>query len=234
MSNTFYPDGQGNQVDWNTNIISNKALLNGLGFNAADVTSITNDCAMEIFLLTWVGQAADSTYAALHGYAKGISNSPIGTPAMALPTLLTWPATMPTPVAPGIGARRSAWVATAKKSTGYHADGNGRTLRLEPVAAPFVPADYVAELKKLTAVGHELVQVQVGKGGGQVTMLHLMMRVKGTADFRQVAVFTSRTYVDHTPLAVPGVPEEREYQLVALKNDAPIGHPSPILSVMVG
>ena len=46
--------------------------------------------------------------------------------------------------------------------------------------------------------------------------------------------FTGRLFVDHTPLAVPGVPEEREYQLIAMKDDVVVGHPSPILSVMVG
>ena len=234
MSDTCYPDGQGNQIDWNTNIITNQSLLLTLGFTAAQVTSITNDCAMEIFLLSNIGEMANSQYASLFGFAKAMSNSPIGTPAIPLPTLLTWPATMPVLVAPGIGARRSAWIAVAKKSAAYNPETNGRTLRLEPVVTPFVPADYIAELKKLTLVGHEQVQVQVGKGGGQVTSLHLMMRLKNSAQpFKQVGNFTARTYIDQTPLAVAGVPEEREYQLVALKNDTVIGHPSPIFLVTV-
>jgi hypothetical protein len=77
------------------------------------------------------------------------------------------------------------------------------------------------------------VLVTAGKAGGQVTMLKLMMRLKGQADFKQVAMFTARTYIDATPLAQAGVPEEREYQLIAMKNDQVIGQPSPILSVLV-
>ena len=61
-----------------------------------------------------------------------------------------------------------------------------------------------------------------------------MMRLKGQADFRQVAMFTAHTYIDATPLTQAGVPEEREYQLIAMKNNQVIGQPSPILSMMMG
>jgi hypothetical protein len=107
-------------------------------------------------------------------------------------------------------------------------------LRLEPTVTPFDPDTYVAQLKSLKAVGHEEVLVSVGKGGGQVTMLKLLMRLKGQSDFKQVGMFTSRTYFDNTPLAQPNIPEEREYQLIAMKKDAPIGQPTPIMGVMVG
>jgi hypothetical protein len=76
------------------------------------------------------------------------------------------------------------------------------------------------------------VLVTVGKGGGQVTMLKLTMRLNGQSDFK-LGMFTSRTYFDNTPLAQPNIPEEREYQLIAMKKDAPIGQPSPIMGVMV-
>ena len=41
------------------------------------------------------------------------------------------------------------------------------------------------------------------------------------------------SYVDHTPLAQPGVPEVREYRLLAMQNDAVSGQPSSILTVTV-
>ena len=46
-------------------------------------------------------------------------------------------------------------------------------------------------------------------------------------------MFTARSYVDHTPLAQPNVPEQRQHQLLALQNDVVIGLPSPILTVTV-
>jgi hypothetical protein len=63
-------------------------------------------------------------------------------------------------------------------------------------------------------------------------MLKLNMRLKGQTDFKQVGMFTARTYIDATPLAQPGVPETREYQLIAMKNDQVIGQPSPIMTVV--
>lgn len=235
MNETFYPIGQGNQIDWNNNVILQlPALASELSISPTEQTSILNDCAFEVFLLSQVDQMANSSYAMLHGFRRAMERGPLNSAAIPLPTMPTWPADAPTLVAPGIAARRSAWVAKGKKSNGYNKDTNGRTLRMEPVNTPFDPSAYVADLKSVKAVGHEQVMVTVGKGGGQVTMLKLMMRLNGQTDFKQVGMFTSRTFVDSTPLAQPNVPEEREYQLIAMKNDQVIGQPSPIMSVMVG
>ena len=233
MSDTFYPAAQSAQIDWNTNILNNSGLLSTLGFSAAQVTSITNDCTLTVYLLSSVGEMADSTYGALHGFAQAMERNALGTTAIPWPTLPTWPATPPTLVAPGIAARRSAWVATAKKSPNYNPDTVGRTLRLEPSGTPFNPATYVAELKGIEVTGPAQVQVKIGKGGGQVTAAQLQMKRGTDAAFKTVGMFTARTYIDHTPLAQAGVPETREYQLVALKNDVVIGQPSPILTVVV-
>jgi hypothetical protein len=235
MNESFYPIGQGDQIDWNNNVIDQlPPLATELSITTAEQTSILNDCAFEVFLLSNVDQMARSTFAALHGFAKTMGRSPLNSPAIAMPTLPTWPTDAPTLVAPGIGARRSAWVAKGKKANGYNKETNGRTLRMEPVNTPFDPTTYVAQLKSLKAVGHGQVLVTVGKGGGEVTMLKLLMRLKGQSDFKQVGMFTSRTFFDNTPLAQPNAPEEREYQLVAMKKDQPIGEPSPIMGVMVG
>jgi hypothetical protein len=186
------------------------------------------------FLLTTVTEMANSTYGMLHGFIKTMLRSPMNSPGITLPTLPVWPTTgMPLMVPPGIGARRSAWVAKAKKSSGFNPETNGRVLRLVPTASPFDPTTYVAQLNSLKAIAHEQVQATVGKAGGQVTMLKLMMR-RGTAtDFTPVGMFTARIYIDGTPLAQPGVPETRDYFLIAMKNDQPIGQPSAIFTVTV-
>lgn len=235
MSNdTFYPDDQGGQVDWNANIITElPGLYTELGLTTAERDAIIADCKYQIFLLTTVGEMANSAFGSLHGFVKTMERSPLNSPDITAPTLPVWPADAPTIVPPGLAARRSAWVATGKKANGYNKATNGRILRLEPVRTPIDWATYIAQLRSLKAIGHEQVLVTVGKAGGQVTMLKLMMRLKGTADFKQVAMFTSRTYIDSTPLAQAGVPEEREYQLIAMKNDVVVGQPSPILSAVV-
>ena len=233
MSDTFYPTGQGAQIDWNTNILNNSTLLSTLGFTAAQITSITNDCTLLVYLLTSVGEMADSTYGSLHGFVGAMQKAELGTAAIPWPTLPVWPTTPPTLVAPGIGARRSAWVATAKKAPNYNPETIGRTLRLEPVVTPFNPTTYVAELKSVEATGHETVLVKIGKGGGQVTAAQLQMKRGAATAFTTVGQFTGRSFVDHTALATAGVPEVRQYQLLAMKNDAVIGQPSPIQTVTV-
>ena len=74
MSDTFYPTGQGAQIDWNTNILNNSALLGALGFTAAQVTSITNDCALTVYLLTSMGEMP-RTLDWQQGQASGSLNS---------------------------------------------------------------------------------------------------------------------------------------------------------------
>ena len=45
---------------------------------------------------------------------------------------------------------------------------------------------------------------------------------------------THSPYDDHTPLAVPGVAEVREYQAFGVLHDQQIGQPSDIVSVTFG
>ena len=58
------------------------------------------------------------------------------------------------------------------------------------------------------------------------------MRLKGQPAFKLIAARKSRfAFDDDTPLAQPGVPEVREYQMRGDKNDEEIGQPSDIISV---
>ena len=161
------------------------------GFTAAQITSITNDCTLTIYLLSNVGEMADSVYGSLHGFVKAMGKSALGTAAVPWPTQPIWPTTPPTLVAPDIGARRSAWVGTAEKSPDYNADTIGRTLRLESVVVtPFNPTTYLAELKSVEVTGHEAVLVKIGKGGGQVTAAQFQMKRGAATAFTTVGQFT--------------------------------------------
>ena len=62
-----------------------------------------------------------------------------------------------------------------------------------------------------------------------MTAAQLQLKRGADAAFKTVGMSKARSYVDHTPLAAPGVPEERQHQFAALKNDVVIGQPSPIL-----
>lgn len=66
---------------------------------------------------------------------------------------------------------------------------------------------------------------------GQTDGITLYSRLKGQAAWKFVSRDTNSPYDDHTPLAVPGVPEAREYQAFGMLNDQQIGQPSDIVSV---
>ncbi len=78
----------------------------------------------------------------------------------------------------------------------------------------------------------ELELLATSKGAHEATEGLLVAR-KNLLLTLTVGMFTGRSFVDHTALAAPGVPEEQQYQLLALKNDVVIGQPSPILTVTV-
>jgi hypothetical protein len=55
--------------------------------------------------------------------------------------------------------------------------------------------------------------------------------LKGQAEWKFVARDTNSPYDDHTPLAVPGAAEVREYQAFGVLNDEQIGVASDIVVV---
>ena len=236
MSDTFYPNAQGDQVAWNANIITELPdLAATVNISAAELASILADCQMEIFLLTVVEQMADSFRATLYGYVHDVE----GTPTRPHQHRARGPARHarvarrrappPCPLASPRGVRRGC--PTSRKPPTTRPKPSAAPCALEPTGTPFNPTTFVAQLRKVAAIGHEAVQVTVGKGGGQISANQLLMRRGVAGAFAAVGMFTGRSYVDHTPLATPGVPEVREYQLVAMKDDAVIGQPSPIFTV---
>ncbi len=61
--------------------------------------------------------------------------------------------------------------------------------------------------------------------------INLYYRIKGTMGWKFVARYTNSPYDDHTPLAVPGVSEVREYQAFGILVDDQIGLPCDIITV---
>lgn len=64
--------------------------------------------------------------------------------------------------------------------------------------------------------------------------INLDSRIKGQSAWKFVARDTISPYDDHTPLAVPGTAEVREYQAFGVLSDEQIGQPSDIVSVTFG
>jgi hypothetical protein len=73
------------------------------------------------------------------------------------------------------------------------------------------------------------VRIKFKKLGADGIILN--SRLKGTTGWKFVSRDTNSPYDDHTPLAVAGVAEAREYQAFGVLNDEQIGQPSDIVSV---
>lgn len=73
------------------------------------------------------------------------------------------------------------------------------------------------------------VRIKFKKLGADGIMLYC--RLKGTTGWKFVSHDTNSPYDDHSPLAVPGQSEVREYQAFGVLTDQQIGQPSDIVTV---
>jgi hypothetical protein len=64
------------------------------------------------------------------------------------------------------------------------------------------------------------------------TGVNIYGRRKGEAEFRLLAYRTRSPFKDPTPVAHEGVPEVREYKLVGVLNDEPIGQFTNVATVV--
>ena len=115
--------------------------------------------------------------------------------------------------------------------------------KTEPGASPGLVAELglSQSLPVLDASNHQpelearifagAVKLRLKKRGAPA--VNLYVRLDGTSQWRLVSRATRSPYLDHTPVAVPGQAETREYQALSVKDDQEIGQPSAIVSVTV-
>ena len=97
-------------------------------------------------------------------------------------------------------------------------------------ASAFNPDTFQAEITVEVYAGFVRIKFKKGQTGG----VNLYWRKKGETTWRFLARDTNSPYEDHNPLAVPGVPEVREYKAFGVVADEQIGQPSDIVSVTFG
>lgn len=102
-------------------------------------------------------------------------------------------------------------------------------LKIASTTTPFDPDAFKATLTADVFPG--FVRFKFVKD--QTDGILLNCRLKGQMAWNFVSRDTNSPYEDHTPVATPGVAEQREYQAQGILNDAPIGQPSDIVSVTV-
>ena len=112
-------------------------------------------------------------------------------------------------------AQIRAKVRNWKTLAGYPASGSEAVLQLKGTDSPFDPVSYKPVIKVKTVPGG--VQVAFTKKG--VDGLAIYMRVAGATAWRKVGMDTESPFTDTTPLAVAGVPENREYMARGVLHD---------------
>jgi len=125
------------------------------------------------------------------------------------------------------GAKVAALVARLKTSAGY-TDAIGADLGVIGSNIPLDPLTY-RPLLRVTPImgGNRLSWVR-----GDAEAMKIYRRLKGQADWTELATSTSTFYDDRTPLAQPNVPEVREYMVCGIVNDEEVGQPSDIVSAV--
>ena len=106
-------------------------------------------------------------------------------------------------------------------------DAIAAELQIVGGGTPFNPETYQAQITAQAFSGY--VRFKFRKLGADG--INLYTRIKGTTGWKFVSRDTNSPYDDHTPLAVAGQSEVREYQAFGLLGDEQIGIASDIVTV---
>jgi hypothetical protein len=106
-------------------------------------------------------------------------------------------------------------------------DAIAAKLQINGTSTPFDPEGYKPQFTADVFSGY--VRFKFKKLGADGIILYT--RIKGTMGWKFLSRDTNSPYDDHTPLAVAGQSEVREYQAFGLLNDEQIGQPSDIVTV---
>lgn len=223
MAKTGYlPRSDKDRVVWLNNFAGKFAqVATGLGFVAADVTSVNNDTAMFAYLVNQV-EVYTTAKEQRVDYKNLIKDGPIGTPGGALPVA---PAagTVPTVVAPGILPRIQALVQRIKNAPTY-TEAIGKDLGIIATNQPIDPATWKPVLKLIMSGGQ--VEVQWVKGDADAVRIETD---KGNG-WQFLAIDTVPHYTDTTPIAGPA---NWNYRAMYLLADERVGQWSDIVTITV-
>jgi len=219
----YLPSADKDRAIWLNNFASKFSTASvGLGFVAADVTSVNNDAAMFTYLINLVETFTTAKEQRVN-YKNLIKNGPLGSPGGALPVAPVVPAA-PTAVAPGIFARIGQLVQRIKNSPTY-TEAIGRDLGVIGAEQTMDTVIIKPVVKLVFKGGH--VEVQWTKGDADA--LHIETD-KGTG-WQFLAVDTVPHYTDTTAIAAPGV---WKYRAMYIVNDERVGQWSDVVSITVG
>lgn len=234
MLYSYYPENYGERADWWQNISTEgPAVFTAIILDAALQTRILRDASWALLSYRTLPVAFDQLGKSITGYSDSYLFGPDNGPAPAVPVIPAFPP-LPLIACPtGIEARRADWVQTIKSNSAYNPLTHGATLKLEQTGTPFVPADYVGEIKSLKSTGSSEVELKLDKARGNLDANCVYGRKTGTATFALLGKFTAATATITIPGLAPGALEEWEFYTRGVIKDQEVGSPSPHESVVV-
>ena len=124
-------------------------------------------------------------------------------------------------------AQLRAKVASWKTLPGWANSGSANVLEVVGSSTTFDPATYQTTLTVTLVPGG--VKVAFPKKG--VEAMAIYMKVNNAANWVKIGSCNHSPFIDHTPLAVANVPEQRHYMARGLVNDVEIGVDSDAVTV---
>lgn len=199
-----------------------------LGFSAAEITAILNDLNWALYVCRSTADA--SSYGrAWTEFRDGLLTGDPNSPVSAQPTASgpAPPAALP-PVR-GIIARLRAMVKRTKTSPAY-TQSIGESLRIVASPTPIDPATAKPKVKvrPLTMFQSEVIWVAQG-----FTAVKAQSQRNGGQDWDDMGPKMGSRFVDDRPPVEPGKPEVRSYRLLYLRDNAPVGQWSDVVTVTV-
>ncbi len=114
------------------------------------------------------------------------------------------------------------------KTRDTYSEGTGKGLGVVGVDVIVKAAEIKPELWLKVSGGFVIVDfTKKGLEG-----VNVFSKLPADAEFEKLALDMHPPYVDTRPLRQPGVPEEREYMVIGVMKDKPVGQPSNIATIL--
>ena len=224
-SGDWYPKTLALRPPWHANYNANaQATGTTYGLSAGDKTDAGNDAANVLALVNFK-EALDAYAQAVTEWVDIILN---GDPLAPMPPAPTAPSapTMGLGSKPGVQARTRYQAGVIKAD----ADATQEILELYGIVAPAPGPLADPSIDRATPTpGTSQVALSLNKGGYDVIAVDMK---RGGGAFTQIGISQTATFTDTTAPLVPGQPEQREYRVQGMLQNARVGGLSATVSAV--
>ena len=218
----YYPTRLTDLISWHANFaVEAAATGTTLGLTAGNVTQTDTD-SDTVALVVNYSEAVDAFRQEVTDFRDSVLR---GDPLAPIPVAPVAPATLSLALGalPGIEARTRAFATTIKASPNF-TPAIGEAYGIVGTS----PVQGTPTLAVTSLTGSQ-VRLRIGKAGFSVLAVDSR---RGGGSWEQIGVSQTAEFIDTRAPLVPGQPEQREYRVQGMLNNARTGDPSDIVSVV--